>query len=41
MPNNDSFGLCAAAGDTENSRKISINRVGRARVSTGDVTTCP
>lgn len=39
--NNDSFSLCAAAGDTENSRKISVNRVGRARVSTGDVTTCP
>lgn len=39
--NNDSFGLCAAAGDTENSRKISVNRVGRARVSSGDVTTCP
>ncbi len=39
--NNDSFGLCAVAGDTENSRKISVNRVGRARVSTGDVTTCP
>jgi type IV fimbrial biogenesis protein FimT len=39
--NKDSFGLCAASGDTENSRKISVNKVGRARVSIGDVTSCP
>ncbi len=39
--NNDSFGLCAVAGDTESSRKISVNKVGRARVSIGDVTSCP
>ncbi len=39
--NHDSFGLCAETGDTENSRKISVNKIGRPRVSTGDVTTCP
>ncbi|MCF6252210.1 MAG: GspH/FimT family pseudopilin [Methylococcaceae bacterium] len=39
--NNDSFRLCATAGDTVNSRKITINTVGRARISTGDVASCP
>lgn len=39
--NNDSFRLCATAGDTANSRRITINTVGRARVSTGDVASCP
>lgn len=39
--NKDSFGLCAAAGDTDNSRKISVNRIGRVKVSVGDVTACP
>ncbi|MFK5947318.1 MAG: GspH/FimT family pseudopilin [Methylococcales bacterium] len=38
---NDSFRVCATAGDLTNSRKISINVVGRARVSTGDVASCP
>jgi type IV fimbrial biogenesis protein FimT len=38
---NDSFRLCATAGDTANSRRITVNTVGRARVSTGDVASCP
>ena len=38
---NDSFRLCATAGDTANSRRIAVNTIGRARVSTGDVVSCP
>jgi type IV fimbrial biogenesis protein FimT len=38
---NDSFRVCATAGDLVNSRRISINVVGRARVSSGDVASCP
>ena len=38
---NDSFRVCATAGDVVNSRRISINFVGRARVSSGDVISCP
>ena len=38
---NDSFRVCATAGDLVNSRRISINIVGRARVSSGDVASCP
>ena len=38
---NDSFRLCATAGDTLNSRKITLNAVGRARISRGDVNSCP
>lgn len=37
----DSFRICATAGDTNNSRKITINRVGRSRVSEGGVASCP
>ncbi len=37
---NDSFRLCATAGDTVNSRTIIVNTVGRARVSKG-TTSCP
>jgi type IV fimbrial biogenesis protein FimT len=39
--NNDSFRVCATAGDTVNSRRITVNTVGRARVTTGDVASCP
>lgn len=38
---NDSFRLCATAGDIANSRKITLNVIGRARVSSGDVASCP
>lgn len=37
----DSFRICSTAGDTDNSRKITINRVGRSRASEGDVASCP
>ncbi|MDQ7091096.1 MAG: GspH/FimT family pseudopilin [Methylococcales bacterium] len=38
---NDSFRLCATAGDTINSRRVVLNAVGRARISRGDVSSCP
>lgn len=38
---NDSFRLCATAGDLVNARNIAINVVGRARVSSGGVISCP
>lgn len=37
----DSFRICATAGDTDNSRKITINKVGRSRVTEGGVASCP
>lgn len=38
---NDSFRVCATAGDTENSRRVAVNIVGRARVTSEDVISCP
>ncbi len=38
---NDTFRICATAGDTINSRTISINRIGRSRVSSGNAASCP
>ena len=38
---NDSFRVCATADDLENSRRVAVNIVGRARVTTGDVISCP
>lgn len=37
---NDTFRICATAGDTTNSRAIAINQIGRSRVSSG-TTACP
>ena len=37
---NDTFRLCATAGDTTNAREIRINKVGRGRVKNGAVS-CP
>jgi len=37
----DSFRLCTMDADRNNSRKITLNSIGRTRVSKNDVTSCP
>ncbi|MCK4493005.1 MAG: GspH/FimT family pseudopilin [Methylococcales bacterium] len=37
---NDSFSLCTVNKDTKNSRKITLNSIGRTRVTKNNVSTC-